>query len=62
MFNVSNWVASLNGENGPRGTTSLETLSVSPQGALEISSTTGQPPSWTEAISAHLVGGNILQT
>ena len=38
MFDVSNWVASLNGENGPRGTTSH-------QGALEISSTTGQPPS-----------------
>ena len=45
MFDVSNWVASLNGENGPRGTTLHETLSVSPQGALEISSTTGQPPS-----------------
>ena len=44
MFDVSNWVASLNGENGPRGTTSHEALSVSPQGALEISSTTGQPP------------------
>ena len=43
MFDVSNWVASLNGENGPRGTTSHEALSVSPQGALEISSTTGQP-------------------
>ena len=55
MFDVSNWVDSLNGENGPRGTTSHEALSVSPQGALEISSTTGQPPSWTEAISAHLV-------
>ena len=34
MFDVSNWVASLNGENGPRGTTSHEALSVSPQGAL----------------------------
>ena len=45
MFDVSNWVASLNGENGPRGTISHEALSVSPQGALEISSTTGQPPS-----------------
>ena len=45
MFDVSNWVASLNGENGPRGTTSHEALSVSPQGALEIFSTTGQPPS-----------------
>ena len=45
MFDVSNWVASLNRENGPGGTTSHEALSVSPQGALEISSTTGQPPS-----------------
>ena len=45
MFDASNWVASLNGENGPGGTTSHEALSVSPQGALEISSTTGQPPS-----------------
>ena len=53
MFDDSNWVARLNGENGPGGTTSHEALSVSPQGALEISSTTGQPP-WTEAISAHL--------
>ena len=43
MFDVSNWVASLNGENGPRGTTSQEADSVSPQGAMEISSTTGQP-------------------
>ena len=33
MFNVANWVARLN-----------EALSVSPQGALEISSVAGQPP------------------
>ena len=45
MFDVSNWVASLNGENGPRGTPSHEALSVSSQGALEISSVAGQPPS-----------------
>ena len=45
MFDVFNWVASLNRENGPGGTTSHEALSVSPEGALEISSTTGQPPS-----------------
>ena len=45
MFDVSNWVASLNGEIGPIGTTSHEAPSVSHQGALEISSTTGQPPS-----------------
>ena len=53
MFDVANWVACLNGENGPGGTPSHETLSVSPQGALEISSVIGQPP-WTETISAHL--------
>ena len=45
MFDISNWVASLNGENGPGGTPSHEALSVSSQGALEISSVAGQPPS-----------------
>ena len=45
MFDVSNWVASLNGENGPGGTPSHQALSVSSQGALEISSVAGQPPS-----------------
>ena len=55
MFDVANWVACLNGGNGPGGTPSHEGLSVSPQGALEISSVVGQPPSqWTETISAHL--------
>ena len=44
MFDVANWVASLNRENGPGGTPSHEGLSVSSQGALEISSA-GQPPS-----------------
>ena len=45
MFDVANWVASLNGENGPGGTPSHEALSVSSQGALDISSVAGQPPS-----------------
>ena len=45
MFDVSNWVASLNGEDGPGGTPSHQTLSVSSQGALQISSVVGQPPS-----------------
>ena len=44
MFDVANWVACLNGENGPGGTPSHEALSVSPQGALEISSVAGHPP------------------
>ena len=58
MFDVSNWVASLNGENGPRGMTSHEALSVSPQGALEISSTTGQPPSLDKS---HLCTPRLVQ-
>ena len=45
MFDVCNKVARLNGENGPGGTPSHEALSVPPQGALEISSVTEQPPS-----------------
>ena len=45
MFDVANWVACLNGENGPGGTPSHEALSDSPQGTLEISSVVGQPPS-----------------
>ena len=45
MFDVANWVPCLNGENGPGGTPSHEALSVSSQGALEISSVTGQSPS-----------------
>ena len=45
MFDVANWVACLNGDNGPGGTPSHEALSVSSQGALEISSVAGQPPS-----------------
>ena len=45
MFDVANWVACLNGEDAPGGTPSHEALSVSSQGALEISSVTGQPPS-----------------
>ena len=45
MFDVANWVACLNGENGPGGMPSHEALLVSPQGALEISLVIGQPPS-----------------
>ena len=45
MFDVANWVACLNGENGPGGMPSHVALSVSSQGALEISSVAGQPPS-----------------
>ena len=45
MFDVANWVACLNGENGPGGMLSHEALPVPPQGALEISSVIVQPPS-----------------
>ena len=45
MFDVTNWVACLNGEDGPGGTPSHEALSVSSPGALEISSVVGHPPS-----------------
>ena len=45
VFDVANWVACLNGEDGLGGMPSLEALSVSSQGALEISSVVGQPPS-----------------
>ena len=44
-FDVTNWVACLNGENGSGGMPSHEALSVPPQGALEISSVVGQLPS-----------------
>ena len=53
IFDVPNWVAFLNEENGPAGMPPHEALSVSSQGALEISSVVGQPPR-TETISAHL--------
>ena len=55
MFDVANWVACLNGENGPRGTPSHEALSVSPQGALEISlSRYTSSFLYIKTISAHL--------
>ena len=54
MFDVPNWVACLNGENGPGGKPSHEALSVLPQGALEISSVIGQPPSLDRSLAAHL--------
>ena len=44
MFDVTNWVARLNGD-GPRGSPLHEAFSVSPQGALEISSVVGHPSS-----------------
>ena len=46
MFDVAYWVARLNREDGPRGMSSHETLSVASQGVLEISSVLGHPPSF----------------
>ena len=43
MFDVANWLACLNKEDGPRGTPLHESLSVSFQGVLEISSVIGHP-------------------
>ena len=63
MFDVANWVACLNREDGPGGTPSHEALSVSSQGALEISSVAGQPPSLDRChFCTPLTGGRILQT
>ena len=45
MLDISNWVTHLNRENGAGGTPSHEALSVSPQGALEISPVIGLTPS-----------------
>ena len=45
MFDVANWVARLNGEHGLGGLPSHEALSVSSQGALEVSSVIGHPSS-----------------
>ena len=45
MFDVAHLVACFDRENGPGGTPSHEALSVSSQGALEISLVAGQPPS-----------------
>ena len=45
MFEIANWVAHLNGYDGPGGSPSHETFLVSPQGELEISSFAGHPRS-----------------
>ena len=45
MFDAAYRISCLNGENGPGVMPSHEALSISPQGALKISSVAGQPPS-----------------
>ena len=57
MFDVSNWVAHLKGEDGPGGTPSYEIFSVSPQGALGILLVFGHPP----YLVSDLSGGKIPQ-
>ena len=54
MFDVANWVACLNRENGPGGSPSHKALSVSSQGALEISCRWTSSFLVTGTISAHL--------
>ena len=62
MFDVSNWVAHLNGKDDPGGTPSHETLSVSPGGTLEIFLVFGHPPSLVSDLSVHLSCGEIPQS
>ena len=45
MYDVANWVAASTEKMVPEGCLHIEALSVSPQGALEISSVVEQPPS-----------------
>ena len=54
MFDVSNWVACLNGEDGPGGTPSHEDLSISSQDHWRYPQSLDSLLPWTEAISAHL--------
>ena len=55
MFNVSNWIACLNGENGPEGTPSHEALfSLTSRHTLRFPQSLDTLLPWTEIISAHL--------
>ena len=54
MFDVSNWVASLNGENGPRGTTLHEAFQFYLKEHWKFPQPLDSRLPWTEAISAHL--------
>ena len=53
MFVVTNWVAHLKREYGPRGLPSHETFSVAAE-ELQISSVAGKPPPLSETISMHV--------
>ena len=52
MFDVANWIACLNGENGPRGTPSHEAFHLKEHWRFPQSLESLLP--WTETISAHL--------
>ena len=54
MFDVANWVACLNGEDGPGGTPSHEAFSVSSQEHWRYPPSLDNLLPWTDAISAHL--------
>ena len=54
MFDVANWVACLNGEDGPGGMPSHEALSVSSQGDWRYPQSLDNLLPWTDVISAHL--------
>ena len=54
MFDVSNWVASLNGENGPGGTPSHEPLQFHLKEHWRYPQSLDNLLPWTEAIAAHL--------
>ena len=45
MFDVTDWVAHLKGEDCSGGSPSHDTLSEAPQGELQKSSVAGHPPS-----------------
>ena len=54
MFDVANWVASLNGEDGPGGTPSHDPFSVSSKEHCKFPQSLNSLLPWTETISAHL--------
>ena len=54
MFDVANWVAYLNGENGPGGTSSHEALQFHLKELWRYPHSLDNLLPWTEAISAHL--------
>ena len=56
MFDVANWVACLNGENGPGGTPSHEALF-----SFTLKSTGDILFPWTESFSAHLEWWQVPQ-